>query len=378
MIEIKEERVIIKPSNIGASSSEFKVLAVINPAAIRLPNKDIILYIRVIEKLIKTEDDRYYYAPRMIGESSFNITIDKFEKKTVSEKNPLDIVFKDGTKRLTFISHFRRVILDKTGLKIKSIDKRPSFYGLSWDSELGVEDPRITKIGKLYLMTYVGLSKSANVSTYLAVSSDCKNWYRRGIIFQEQNKDVVIFPELVNKKYLALNRPEGTFQFSQPHIWLSYSGDLEEWGKAIPIDLAKKGEWDADRVGAGPPPLKTSKGWLVIYHGVKEYSQRANTLIKKIKAIFGKREKRLSYNVGAVLLDLNRPNKIISKSKNPIILPINKYEKGTFEKKDVVFPTGIIEDLNKKDILLYSGGGDIVTTIKKVSLEDIMSKLERV
>ena len=71
----------------------------------------------------------------------------------------------------------------------------------------------------------------------------------------------------------------------------------------------------------------------------------------------------------------NNPAKIIAKSKNPIITPIKKYERGTFEKKDVVFPTGIIQDLNQKDLLIYSGGGDIVTTVKKVSLSELLKNL---
>src|SRR3989338_4144093 len=152
MIKTKKEKLLIKPKDIKPSSKDFQVIGTINPGAIRLPNNNILLYIRIIEKLIKDEDEKYYYSPRMIGEDSFKLVIDKFKKGLIEIKNPLDFIFKDGTKRLTFISHFRRVILDKNGFKIKSIDKKPYFYGLAYDSELGVEDPRITKIGNLYLM----------------------------------------------------------------------------------------------------------------------------------------------------------------------------------------------------------------------------------
>ena len=58
--------------------------------------------------------------------------IDKFNKKLIEIKNPLDFIFKDGTKRLTFISHFRKVILDSSGFRIKSIEQKLAFYGLSW------------------------------------------------------------------------------------------------------------------------------------------------------------------------------------------------------------------------------------------------------
>ncbi len=375
MIKTKEQKLLIKPSDINPSGKEFEVIAVINPAAIRLPNNDIILYARVIEKLIKDENEKHYYSPRMIGKEKFKIKLDRFNKKLVKEKNRLDFVLKDGTKRLTFISHLRKVVLDRTGFKIKRIEKKPSFYGLSWDGELGIEDPRITKINDLYVMSYVSLSRNENVSTSYAISNDCINWYRRGVIFSEQNKDVALFPERINEKYIALNRPEGSFEFSSPHIWLSYSKDLEHWGEASSLRLSKKSSWDSGRVGTGPPPIKTEKGWLLLYHGVIEPKEESG-FIKKLKEVFYHKEKRIKYAVGAALLDLKNPKKIIAKSQVPIITPRMKYEKGTFEDKDVVFPTGLI--LDKNDLLIYSGGGDVVTTVKKISLTEILNSLKNI
>ena len=375
---IKEEKILLKPKDILPSSPLVEVISVINPAAIRLPNGNILLYVRVIEKLIKDSDDKYYYSPRMTGKEKFNLILDRFDKDSVETKNLLDFVFKDGTKRLTFISHLRRIILDSFGFKIKSIEQKPGFFGLSWDGELGVEDPRITKIKKLYVMTYVSLSRNTNVSTSIAISNDCKKWYRRGIIFEEQNKDVVIFPEFINKEYVALNRPEGSFAFTHPHIWISYSRNLEQWGKPKPLILSEKKGWDSSKVGAGPPPIKTKKGWLLFYHGVTEKTQRANMTARLINKLLGKETKTFSYNIGVALLDLNNPEKILAKTKSPLILPNKKYEKGTLEKKDVVFTTGIVVDKNNKNLLLYSGGGDIVTTIKKVSFDDVFEKMEKI
>ncbi|MCA9485967.1 MAG: hypothetical protein KC506_03935, partial [Nanoarchaeota archaeon] len=99
---------------------------------------------------------------------------------------------------------------------------------------------------------------------------------------------------------------------------------------------------------------------LFFYHGVLE-----------------NKNSREVYAAGAVLLDLKDPNKILAKSREPLILPTSKYEKGTFEKKDVVFPTGALLDKNKKDLLIFSGGGDICTTVKKVSLESIFKNLKK-
>ena len=381
MVKVKKEKILIKPGDIAPSSSKLKVMGAFNPGAIRLPNGEIVLYARILEKLITTEDENYFYSPRMIGKKSFKLKIERFRKDTIKHGSDLDFIFKDGTKRLTFICHLRKVVLDKSGFNIKSIEQKPSFYGLAWDGELGVEDPRIVQIGKLYVMTYVSLSRTENISTSYAISNDCKYWYRRGLIFGEQNIDVVLFPEIINEKYVAFERPEGSFQFTPPHIWISYSKDLEFWGDKKPFTLSKKGDWDSGRVGAGPPPIKTEKGWLFIYHGILNYKNKIkiNEIIKRMEisdSISGTiKPTDVIYCVGAVLLDLKNPRKVIAKTKIPILFPMKKHEIGTFEDKRVVFPTGLVLDESKKYILLYSGAGDFITTIKKISLDKIFKKL---
>lgn len=378
MIKITKEKILVKPKDLMPSSELTEIIGTTNPAAIRLPNGDIALYVRVIENLKKYEDDQFFYSPRFKGENKTKIVLDKFPKKEILSKVNLGFLFKDSTRRLTYISYLKRAVLDKTGFNIKSIERVPSFPCLSWDGELGIEDARIVKIGKLYVMTYVALARNSNISTNLAISNDCKKWYRRGVIFEEQNKDVVIFPELINEGYIALNRPEGNFEFSPPHIWISYSKDLENWGRSRPFILAKKGKWDSQRIGAGPPPIKTDKGWLFIYHGVMMKKRSSFFLLDIIKKILHKKTTVESYSVGAVLLDLKNPSKIIAKAENPIISPRSKTEKKNIVKKEVVFPTGLLWDLNDKDLLVYSGGGDEVVTVKKVNIEDIFEKMERV
>jgi len=380
MISIKKEKVLLTPTDIEPSSQKFEVIGIFNPGAIRIANKDIVLYVRVCEKLIKTEDKKNVYSPRMIGKKRFKIKIDRFNKETIKDKSELDFVFKNGTKRLTFISHFRRIVLDKTGFKIREIDKKPSFFGISSDGELGVEDPRITKIENSYIMTYVSLSREGNISTSYAISKDCKNWKRKGIIFGEQDKDVVIFPEKINNKYVAFDRPEGNFYFSPPHIWIAFSKDLEYWGKLKPIRISKKHGWDCGRKGAGPPPIKTKKGWLLIYHAVKEKIKKEDKFLKEIKEIMGIKEvtEIPHYLIGAALFDLKNPMKLIAKSEYPIFSHYKEYEIDPLENKRIIFPTGLVIDENKEDLLIFSGGGDKVVTVKKVSLKEILKNMKKI
>lgn len=379
MIKVKKEKVLITTRMIKPSLIGLKVLGTFNPGVARLPNGDIVLYVRVMEKLIKFEDKKNVYSPRMTGDDEFRMKLDKFDKRKVERESELDFVFKDGTKRLTFISHFRRVILDRSGFKVKSIDKKPSFYGLGWDGELGVEDARITKINDLYVMTYVTLSREENISTSYAVSNDCINWYRRGIIFGEQDKDVVMFPEMINSMYVAFDRPEGNFQFSLPHIWVSYSENLEFWGEPKSIGISKEGDWDYNRNGAGPPPIKTKNGWLFLYHVVAEYDSVKDSFEgKRIKGLTDEAGKKYVYSVGAALLDLKNPSKVIARAQRPILIPDRPYERGTFENKSVLFPTGMLLDNNGRDLLIFSGGGDAVVSVKKVALKDIMKSMKKV
>ena len=268
-------------------------------------------------------------------------------------------------------------------MKVLSIDKRPDFFGTKNDGELGVEDPRITKIDGKYVMTYVSLSRKYNISTSLATSYDYKKWKREGIIFNDQDKDVVIFPEKINGKYVAFDRPEGNFQFSPPRIWISYSSDLKSWGNLHPLECLYEEDKFCPRNGAGPPPIKTKRGWLLLYHAVTSHkmSKQDKKLLKEVEKIIDIQEENIKeiivYSVGAVLFDLNKPDKIIGKTKNFILTPKKDYDIGTFERKRVIFPTGLVIDENNKDILLYSGGGDRVITVRKIGLNDILRHVRK-
>jgi predicted GH43/DUF377 family glycosyl hydrolase len=357
---MKKEALLITPEMIEPSSKNLEVIGTINPAAVRGEEGKIILYVRVIERLKVLEDKKYFYSPRMVGNNKYELKIDKFKREDVANSSEFDIIFHDTTKRLTFISHLRRVVLDESGFNILSIDKKPTFYGISSDSELGIEDPRIVQIEGKYVMTYVSLSRKENISTSLAVSDDLNTWERKGIIFGEQDKDVVIFPEKIKELYVAFDRPEGNFQFTPPHIWIAYSDDLLSWGNLKSINMFKKSDKDYGRIGPGCPPVKTNEGWLLIYHTVRNED-----------------DKFYVYSGSAALFDLKDPSKLLSKSE-PIILPNQEYELELYQKKRVVFPTGVVIDKNGKDLLIYSGGRDIITSVRKMPLKKIMNSLKKI
>jgi predicted GH43/DUF377 family glycosyl hydrolase len=167
------------------------------------------------------------------------------------------------------------------------------------------------------------------------------------------DKNACILPEKINGKYVIFHR---VF----PNILIDFVDDLDFDGKTrwltgqyeIPV-RALSSAWDSHKVGCGPPPLKTKYGWLLIYQAVGRCE--------------GNR-----YKIGAMLLDLKDPTKVLARSKKPILEPVARYENEGW-KAGVVYPCGaaIINDR----LFVYYGGADMVVCVASVKLNGFLEKL---
>ncbi len=358
-----EEKILLTPKDVKPSVRGWAVMGVLNPAAIRWSDKKIVLFARVAE-MPKANIGTSIKCPMIVSDkdvknNGYKLSSRKISKtKIVGEKENV-FYLENKTCRLKTSSNFRRILLDKSGFNVEKIEELPVFTGTHKEGQFGVEDPSIVKIGRNFIMTYVSISLHEGVCTSLAVSNRLRNWKRHGIIFREQNKDVSLFPEKIRGKYVALHRPEGFFEFSKPSIWISHSPDLKYWGEEKSIIQPRENCWESERIGAGTTPIKIKEGWLEIYHGVKKDRNNKNV-----------------YSAGVVLLDKKNPGKIIARSPktHPLFSPKKNYEKKGFV-NNVIFPSEAILDLNKKDLLIFSGAGDSVITVKKVAIKDILSHM---
>ena len=354
----KERKLLLTSEDVKPSFNSWNVEGVLNPAAVRMSNKKIILYARVAETQ-GNKKKKGIYCPIIISKKQHKAHYQHIGEDKILQRKKDVIFLKDGTCRLPTISHLRRIVLDESGFEVEKIDEKPTFTGVPRESEYGVEDPRITVINGKFYMTYVGVSQFEGVSSYLAVSNDLKKWKRLGIIFREQNKDAVLFPEKCNNRYVALNRPESLFEFSKPGIWISHSPDLKFWGMDKHLIRPRKNSWESERVGAGCPPIKTKRGWLLIYHGVEKV------------------ENSRVYSAGGALLDLRDPEIILARSplRKPLFGPSSGYEKKGFV-NNVVFPTGAIMDINGEDLLIYYGAADSRIAVRRMNLHEILEGLQ--
>jgi len=250
---------------------------------------------------------------------------------------------------LTHVSHLR-VARSPDGVRFE-IAPTPTVQAATRMEEYGVEDPRITEIEGEFLITYVAVSR-LGITTALLRTADFRTFERRGTILLPDQKDVVLFPERIDGRYLALTRPmPGTFG-RVLGIWLAESPDLVHWGRHRPVALPRPGQWDETRIGASLVPIRVEHGWLELYHGV----DRTNR-----------------YGMGALLLDREDPSKVLARAPDPLLVPEVDYERTGFL-HEVVFPSGHVT-LDDSRIRVYYGAADSCLAAADFSIGDILARL---
>ena len=259
----------------------------------------------------------------------------------------------------------------------------------------GIEDPRITKVGDIIYITYVAhdgrnaliayrygkdlfnlkcggiisplmsYRKAAKLFSYTQLKD---KYYFMASYYEEYTgknvrvweKDGVLFPEKFGGKLLMMHR-------ILPDIQLAYFSkftklkDQNYWHDHIQhlskhVVIEPWHGWEARHVGGGTPPIKTKKGWLIIYHGAQP------------------RNKGRVYHAGAALLDLKNPGKLIARLPYPLLSPQEEYEQEGHV-NDVVFPTGTSQF--KGRLYIYYGTSDSYIAVASVNLDQLLGELNK-
>ena len=216
--------------------------------------------------------------------------------------------------------------------------------------EYGVEDPRITRFGNEFLITYSAYSRYG-VRIGLARTMDFSRIERIGYITQPDMRNVVIFPEKFGDYYVRLDRPHT--ELNKWSIWVSYSKDLLHWGQSKIVLRPQSYRWDSMKIGPGAPPIKTSRGWLNIYHGV--YETMAGAV----------------YRLGVALHDLNDPAKIIGVGDNWILEPDDPWERVGYV-PNVVFCCAAVPE-EDGSLKIYWGGADTVMCVGTANINKLIN-----
>ena len=255
--------------------------------------------------------------------------------------------------------HISYAKLTPDGKLIEDLNEPVIFRTHQWERQ-GCQDPRIVRfegINYIFYCAYDGAHCRVGIA---AADDDFKSIRKIGIIpTGSWDKDAFIFPERINGKIAYIHRFE-------PNIQIDYFDDIEQmfdesfWNNYCPdkngsVAMTGQYSWENKKIGGSVPPIKTDLGWLFIYHGVADDREP------------------FCYRMGAALLDIENPNKVISRLPYPILEPTEDYELSG-DVPNVVFPCGAY--INDDYLYISYGGADKVTALVRCSYNELINELK--
>lgn len=314
---------------------------------------------------MKPEKIQKYETLLSRSENNPILTADDWPYPAHTVFNPAATKLKDGTTLLLCRVEDRRGLShlcaarSANGVDGWRIDPAPTLLPdvKNYPEELwGIEDPRITFLEELqkYAVTYTAFSKGGP-GVALALTEDFHTFERLGLIMQPDDKDAAMLPRRINGHFALIHRP---MTDSGAHVWISYSPDLRHWGRhKLMLQARKGGWWDANKVGLSPPLIETERGWLMIYHGVR------NTVSGGL------------YRLGLALFALDNPEQCLLRGDSWIFGPETAYECNG-DVGNVAFPCGYTVDPDGDTLKVYYGAADTSIALATGSIRRLLSWLD--
>ena len=214
-------------------------------------------------------------------------------------------------------------------------------------------DPRLVKIEDTYYIMWC-TSFGYQPTIGLGMTRDFKTFTRLENAYLPFNRNGVLFPRKINGNFVMLSRPSDNGHTPFGDIFLSESPDLTYWGRHRKVMRVNgSSSWQSLKIGAGPIPIETSEGWLMIYHGV------CNTCNGYV------------YSFGAALLDLEQPSVVKYRTRPYLLTPEADYETVGFV-QNVAFPCAALTDTADGRIAIYYGAADTYVAIALGYVDEII------
>jgi beta-1,4-mannooligosaccharide/beta-1,4-mannosyl-N-acetylglucosamine phosphorylase len=218
-------------------------------------------------------------------------------------------------------------------------------------------DPRITRIGDTYHVTWCYYPCGQGPAIGMAVTKDFRRFRQTATVMLPYNRNAVLFPRKIGGKYAILHRPSDNGHTPFGDVYYATSPDLRHWGDHRLV-FGRAGGWQGTKVGAGPTPLEIREGWLMLYHGV---ITTCNGFV---------------YSMGGAILDRERPWKVKYRTKRYLMTPEAEYERVGFV-PNVVFPTATILHAKTGRLDVYYGAADTYVGLASADIDEVVRFIKR-
>jgi len=240
--------------------------------------------------------------------------------------------------------------IDAERIRFVGDEEDPHF--LHW--EYGY-DPRVCWIDDRFYVTWCNGYHGPTIGA--AYTHDFETFTKLENAFLPFNRNGVLFPRKINGKFVMLSRPSDNGHTPFGDIFVSESPDMEHWGKHRWV-MGTRGGWQSTKIGAGPIPIETTEGWLLIYHGVLT---SCNGYV---------------YSAGAALLDIDKPWRVIARTLPYILNPRTDYE-CVGDVPNVAFPCAALADAPTGRIAIYYGAADTVTALAFTQVDELIAFVKK-
>jgi beta-1,4-mannooligosaccharide/beta-1,4-mannosyl-N-acetylglucosamine phosphorylase len=217
-------------------------------------------------------------------------------------------------------------------------------------------DPRVTWLDHRFYVTWCSGYHGPTIG--VAYTHDFETFVQLDNAFLPFNRNGVLFPRRIDGRYAMLSRPSDGGHTAFGDVFYSESPDLVHWGRHRHVLAPLPLTWQATKVGAGPTPIETEEGWLLLYHGVLT---SCNGFV---------------YSVGAAFLDLEEPWRVTARADEYLLAPQESYER-IGDVPNVVFPTAAVVDHASDRLTLYYGAADTVVCVAHGYLSEIVAFARR-
>ena len=216
-------------------------------------------------------------------------------------------------------------------------------------------DPRVTWLEDRWYISWCNGYHGPTIG--IGYTFDFRAFHQLDNAFLPFNRNGVLFPRRIGDRYAMLSRPSDNGHTPFGDIFYSESPDLVHWGRHRHVMAPRPWSWESTKIGAGPTPIETDEGWLLIYHGVLT---SANGFV---------------YSMGAALLDLNEPWKVVARGRDYLLSPQVPYEQ-VGDVPNVVFPCAALVDAASDRITIYYGAADTVTCLAHGYVSEILASIQ--